>query len=362
MCSTTDCYIIAEAGVNHNGSLDRALDLVAAAAEAKADAIKFQTFKASAVVTTAAQKAPYQERGTEAGESQLEMLASLELSGDDHRRLASACADRGIQFLSTPFDLDSATFLARELDLPVLKIGSGELTNAQLLLHIAQLGKPVILSTGMAMLGEVETALGVLAFGYVGTEAALPSLQAFREAYCSDDGQSALKRNVRLLHCTTEYPAPVETINLRAMDTLAVAFGLPVGLSDHSSGISVPIAAAARGASVIEKHFTLDRDLPGPDHLASLTPAELQAMVQGIREAQSALGSPVKAPVSAELANEAAMRKSLVSVRAIGRGEPFTPDNLAVKRPGTGISPVYYWSYLGRAAARDYDAEDLIDQ
>ncbi|MEI7818137.1 MAG: N-acetylneuraminate synthase, partial [Desulfuromonadales bacterium] len=273
-------YIIAEAGVNHNGSLALAKKLVEVAADAGADAVKFQTFKADSLVSRLAPKAEYQSKATGADESQYEMIRKLELDEQAHEMLIEHCTVCGIQFLSTPFDLESVDLLAGRFDLSCIKIPSGDITNGPLLLKIAHTGKPVILSTGMSTLGEIEEALGVLAFGYLGVGE--PSPAVFRLAYCSIQGQELLLEKVTLLHCTTEYPAPVEEVNLNTLDTLRSAFGLPVGYSDHTEGITVPIAAVARGAVIIEKHFTLDRTLPGPDHKASLEPTELKQMVTAI--------------------------------------------------------------------------------
>jgi N-acetylneuraminate synthase len=352
-------YIIAEAGVNHNGSLDLAKLLIERAAEAGADAVKFQTFKAEKLVAKSAPKAEYQTKTTDGAESQYEMIRKLELDFEAHRVLIEHARRCGIQFLSTPFDLDSVDLLAGTFDLPRLKIPSGEITNAPLLLKAARTGKPIILSTGMSTLGEVETALGVLAFGYLG-RGERPSVEAFQAAYASEEGQQILRKHVVLLHCTTEYPTPYTDVNLRAMDAMCRAFGLPVGYSDHTEGIAVPIAAAARGAVLIEKHFTLDRSLPGPDHKASLEPDELKAMVEGIRQVEQSLGVAVKVPVASELKNKPVARKSLVAARKIRQGERFTEENVAVKRPGTGLSPLLYWDVLGKRAERDYEEEDLI--
>ncbi|MDF2440667.1 MAG: hypothetical protein JWN98_1651 [Abditibacteriota bacterium] len=354
-------YIIAEAGVNHNGSLEMAQQLVEAAAAAGADAVKFQTFKAENLAGRDAPKAEYQNQTTDKTESQFEMLKKLELDENAHKVLWEQCRTRGIEFLSTPFDLDSLDLLARQLDLPRLKLSSGEITNAPLLLAAARTQKPIILSTGMSTLGEVEIALGVLAFGYTQPDAP-PSLAAFEEAYCTDEGQNALHKNISLLHCTTEYPTPFEDVNLRAMDTLHSAFSLSVGFSDHTRGITIPIAAVARGASIIEKHFTLDRTLPGPDHIASLEPDELDAMVQAIRQVERALGSAIKSPAPSERKNKAIARKSLVAACSIRKGELFTVENLATRRPGSGLSPVHYWDWIGRVADRDYRADDLVGQ
>lgn len=351
--------IIAEAGVNHNGSLDLALRLVDAAAQAGADVVKFQTFKAENLASRHAAKAEYQTRTTTAGESQLDMLRRLELSEAAHFRIIERCTERGIRFLSTPFDHDSLTFLADRLDVEHIKLGSGELTNAPLLLAVAQTGKPLLLSTGMSDLGEVEQALGVLALGHA-KRAEHPSRAAFAAAYATPDYRAALATKVTLLHCTTEYPAPFAEVNLRAMDTLAAAFGLPVGFSDHTPGIAVPIAAAARGAVVIEKHMTLDRGMDGPDHKASLEPAEFAAMVEGIRHVELALGDGRKQPAPSERKNIEIARKSLVAARAIHAGELFSADNLTVKRPGTGFSPFRYWDLLGKPASRSYEPDEPI--
>lgn len=351
--------VIAEAGVNHNGSIERALAMVDTAAEAGADTVKFQTFRAGRLASRQAPLAAYQENAIGAGESQLEMLRRLELDEAAHRRLMERCAERGIEFLSTPFDPESLTLLAERLDLPRLKLGSGELTNAPLLLAAGRSKKPVILSTGMGRLEEVEAALGVLALGYLGGERA--SLDAFADAFADPRGKAMLRDKVILLHCTTEYPAPHSEANLRAMDTLARSFGLPVGFSDHTLGSAVALAAVALGAAVIEKHFTLDRSLPGPDHQASIEAGELAELVTGIRQIEAALGDGVKAPTRSERRNIAVVRKSLVAACPIARGELFTPENLTVKRPGGGVSPFRYWELLGNAAARDYAEDDLIE-
>ncbi|MCL6479860.1 MAG: N-acetylneuraminate synthase, partial [Peptococcaceae bacterium] len=346
MIKSTGVYIIAEAGVNHNGSLDMALQLIDAAYDSGADAVKFQTFRADKIVCKEAQKAEYQAKTTSASETQYDMLKKLELDRRSHEVLIEYCRQKGIDFLSTPFDAGSVDLLVNVFKLPRLKISSGDITNAPLLLKVARSGRAVILSTGISTLGEVESALGVLAFGYTKTGEA-PSVESFQNAYCSEKGQEALREKVVLLHCTTEYPSPFGGINLLAMDTLKNAFGLPVGLSDHSPGIAVSIAAAARGAAVIEKHFTLDRNLPGPDHKASLEPNELKKMVQSIRQVEEALGSSRKIPAPSELKNKPVVRKSLVAAKSIKPGEVFTEDNITVKRSGGGISPMYYWDWLG---------------
>lgn len=353
-------FIIAEAGVNHNGSLDLAKALIDAASQAGADAVKFQSFKADLLVTRSAGKAVYQTKTTSECESQYDMLSRLELDEAAHHELHAYSARRGIQFLSTPFDLESAIFLAVSLDLPRLKLSSGDLTNAPLLLACAQTGKPLILSTGMSCLTEIEAALGVLAFGYLASHSS-PSREAFAVAYASDEGQRLLRDKVVLLHCTTEYPAPIDEVNLRAMDTLRHAFGLPVGYSDHTEGIAIPVAAAARGASIVEKHFTLDRTLPGPDHKASLEPSELTEMVKAIRQVDRALGNGLKVPSASERKNMEVARKSLVAAVDMAKGGIFSEENLTVKRPGNGLAPIHYWDYLGKPANRDYRRDEAID-
>ena len=352
-------FIIAEAGVNHNGSLEMAKRLIEAAAEAGADAVKFQTFQAEKITSRSAPKAAYQVAAAREYESQLEMLKRLELNPEAHQTLVEHCQNCGIQFLSTPFDFESLALLAKELDLPFIKIPSGEVTNAPFLLEAARYGKPIVLSTGMCTLTEVETALGVIAFGYLGGDDP-PTKPKFNTAFNSPEGRSLLKERVALLHCTTEYPAPFGEINLRVMDTLSAKFGLSVGLSDHSAGIAVAIAAVARGAAVIEKHFTLDKSLPGPDHQASIEPEELRGMVLSIRQVELALGSREKAPTASELKNRSIVRRSLTAGRDIKAGEVFTPENLVVKRPGSGIDPMEYWEYLGKKANRDYQKDDTM--
>ena len=352
--------IIAEAGVNHNGSEALAIELIDAAHEAGADAVKFQTFNAKNLVTESAQQAAYQVANTQKIEPQLAMLSRLELSFETHQHLIRYCQKLGIQFLSTAFDSESLAFLVDTLQLKTLKIASGEITNAPFLLEHARTGCDLILSTGMSTLAEVEAALGVIAFGLTSPLNTPPDLQAFQAAYASTQGQQALQAKLTLLHCTTEYPAPFDQINLKAMDTLASAFSLPVGYSDHSQGITIPIAAAARGACIIEKHFTLDKKLPGPDHKASLEPHELKEMVTAIRTVERAMGNGIKTPQPAELTNLTLARKSLVTTTSIKNGELFSVNNLAVKRPGTGTSPYKYWQKLNTCAERDYQSGEVI--
>ncbi|HTA40615.1 MAG TPA: N-acetylneuraminate synthase [Candidatus Acidoferrales bacterium] len=332
--SDAPCFIIAEAGVNHNGDLARALDLVDVAAAANADAVKFQTFDADRLATHDAPKALYQLETTGATQSQREMLRELQLSIDDHRALIARCAQRGIIFLSTPFDEESADLLA-SLDVPAFKTPSGELTNLPYLAHVARFGKPVIASTGMATLAEVESAVATL------------SANGCRE--------------LALLHCVSNYPAAPADVNLRAIETLERTFGTPAGYSDHTDGIAIALAAAARGAAVIEKHFTLDRTLPGPDHRASLEPAELDRMVREIRAIESALGDGRKEPAESERDTAAVARKSLVTVSDIAPGEPLTEANVAAKRPGTGLSPALRERVIGRSARVPIAAGTLLE-
>jgi N-acetylneuraminate synthase len=359
--SVTRTLIIAEAGVNHNGSLDRALEMIDAAAAAGADVIKFQTFNSGAVLSKAAPKAAYQRKYTPVSESQLEMARKLELDHAAHGALASRCRERQIEFMSSPFDLDSVEFLASTLNVARLKVASGEITNFPLLLKAARSSKPIILSTGMSALGEVEAALAVLAFGYLRSERPPAHTTALLEVLSSADGRRVLRDNVTLLHCTTEYPGPFEDVNLKALDTLRAAFSLPTGLSDHTPGISIPVAAVARGASAIEKHFTLSQGLPGPDHKASLEPADLAAMVRSIREVEVAIGDGIKVASQSERKNISIIRRSLVSAKEIAKGERFTEDNLTTKRPGTGVSAAHYWRYLDQVAERSYEEDELID-
>lgn len=349
-------FIIAEAGVNHNGSLHLAKQLVDAAADAGADAVKFQTFRAEHLVARHAPKAEYQTITTDAGESQFDMLKKLELTDTDHEVLIAHAKARRIEFLSTPFDAASLHVLTNRFGLTTIKVSSGDITNAPLLLEISRAAQRVILSTGMSTIAEIEAALGVLAFGFIEPNAT-PVRTAFEEAYSCDAGQRALRERVALLHCTTDYPAPICDVNLCAMDTMCTAFGLPVGYSDHTEGIHVSLAAVARGATLIEKHFTLDRCLPGPDHKASLEPNELNAMVSAIRDVEQALGDGIKRPTASEMKNRAIARKSLVATKYIAQGEPLS---IACKRPGIGVSPYEFWSRQGRPALRSYVTDEVL--
>ncbi len=329
-------FVIAEAGVNHNGSLELAKKLVNVAVNAGADAVKFQTFKAENVVSKQAPKAEYQKKTTSAKETQLEMIKKLELSFENFKELKDYCDKKGIMFMSTPFDIDSARFL-KELGLEIFKIPSGEITNYPLLKEIGSYKKRVILSTGMADLGEIEDALDVLI-------------------------ESGTKReNITVLQCNTEYPTPFEDVNLKAMLTIKEAFKVNVGYSDHTPGIEVPIAAVAMGATVVEKHFTFDKNLPGPDHKASLEPDELKEMVKAIRNIEKALGNGIKKPSKSEKKNIPIARKSIVAKRDIKRGEIFTEENLTTKRPGTGISPMRWKEIIGKKALKDISADKPLN-
>lgn len=356
-------FIIAEAGVNHNGERDLAFQLVDAAVEAGADAIKFQTFKAENLVTKSAAKADYQRQNTTADESQFEMLKRLELPLSLHHELIEYCGHKGIEFLSTAFDAESLTFIVDVLGLSTLKIPSGEITNGPFLLAHARSSCDLILSTGMSTLDEVETALGALAFGLLHDQESnvSPSTEAFHSAYTSEEGQKLLRQKVILLHCTTEYPAPLQDINLNAMVTMRDSLGMRIGYSDHSEGITVPIVAATLGALLIEKHFTLDKSLPGPDHKASLEPLELKAMVTAIRAVEQIMGDGIKAPKPSELGNRLIARKSLVAARDLSAGEKYTEDMLVIKRPGTGISAMEYWDILGTEVGKNISADEVIE-
>lgn len=328
-------FIIAEAGVNHNGDLRVAKKLIDVAKRAGADAVKFQTFKSGNIVTRSAQKAGYQKRSTAKNESQFNMIKGLELDVDAHKQLIGYCRKKNIAFLSSPFDIESIGLLD-QLGLKTFKIPSGEVTNLPYLRKIGRLRKKIIMSTGMADLGEVCSALKIL------IDAGTP------------------KENITVLHCTTAYPAPVEDVNLLAMLTIKDTFKIKVGYSDHTIGIEMPVAAAALGASVIEKHFTLDRRMKGPDHKASLEPAELCAMVKAIRNIEKALGDGAKRSLVSEAKNKGIARKSIVAARNISKGEIFTEENIAVKRPAAGISPMEWDRVIGKFAKRDFKEEEPI--
>lgn len=330
------CLVIAEAGINHNGDASVAVELVKAAADAGADIVKFQSFITSRSIARHAPKADYQIQNTGGSESQYEMVRQLELSANDHREIVEASRVAGIEFLSTAFDEESLAMLL-ELGIPLIKIPSGEITNVPFLRHIGSLGKSVILSTGMANLGEVECALEAL------------------------ESSGTTRKQVTILHCNSEYPSPMTDVNLRAMLSMREAFGVAIGYSDHTRGIEIPIAAVTLGAEVIEKHLTLDRSMPGPDHKASLEPSEFTAMVKAIRNIELALGDGIKRPSPSEIKNRAIARKSLVAAVPIRAGQKFTPKNVTAKRPGTGLSPARWDEVIGRSALRDFAQDELIE-
>ena len=328
--------VIAEAGVNHNGDINLAKRLIDAAADAGADAVKFQTFVAEKVVITTAAKADYQVLSTGSDDSQFDMLKKLELSPTMHEELIKHCEKREIKFLSTAFDQKSLDYLD-SLELSLFKVPSGEITNLPFLHHVGSLGKPVVLSSGMASLEEVGDAIAVL------------------------ERAGTVRKKITVLHCNTEYPTPMQDVNLRAMTTIRDAFGVAVGYSDHTRGTEVPIAAVARGASLIEKHITLDRSLPGPDQAASTEPQEFKEMIQAIRNIEQALGSGIKQVSPSEAKNILIVRRSLVATKRIEAGESFTSENISAKRPGIGISPMRWDDVIGRVAIRDFSPDELIE-
>jgi N,N'-diacetyllegionaminate synthase len=330
-------FIIAEAGVNHNGKLEPGFQLIDAAVEAGVDAVKFQTFKAESLVSKYAERAGYQQKNMKKpDETQFEMIKRLELSTDSYKKLLDYCNKKGIVFLSSPFDIESIEFLD-SLGMEIIKIPSGEITNLPYLRTVGGLNKKVIMSTGMANLGEIEQALDILT------------------------GSGTAKERITLLHCNTEYPTPVEDVNLSAMQTIREAFKVDVGYSDHTLGVEVPIAAAALGAVVIEKHFTLDRNMEGPDHKASLEPGELKRMVLAIRNIEKALGDGIKKPSPSEIKNIPIVRKSIVASRKIKAGALLSDNNMTVKRPGDGISPMKWDEISGRSANRNFNEDELIE-
>ena len=333
--NSSSTLIIAEAGVNHNGSIKTARKMIDIAEEAGVDYVKFQTFKAETLLTTMAEKAEYQKDLTDQDESQFEMINKLELDRNAHEELMAYCNKKNTQFLSTAFDHDSIDLLA-ELGVPFYKIPSGEITNQPYLRHVGRMGNPIVMSTGMATMEEVRAAMEVLLAAGV------------------------KKDDLTILHCNTEYPTPIEDVNLKSMLTIREELGVKVGYSDHTLGIEIPVAAVALGATVIEKHFTLDCNLPGPDHAASLEPRELKTMVTAIRNIEKAMGDGVKKPSPSELKNITVARKSIVAKKPITKGEPFSEDNLTVKRPGTGISPMSWDVVLGKTSDRDFQVDDLI--
>lgn len=351
-------YVIAEAGVNHNGDLDLARALVNQAADAGADAVKFQTFEAKRLATRQAPKAGYQRETTDALESQLEMLRKLELPRAWHANLQELARSRGIQFLSTAFDRGSLEFL-EELDMPFYKVPSGELTNGPLLWQFAHQRRPLVVSTGMATMSEVEQALAVIAHAFNADHEPTKEAEIWR-GWSQQSWRESLRGRVTLLHCTSQYPTPMNEVNLRAMDTLA-AFGLPVGYSDHTEGILIPMVAVARGATLIEKHFTLDRAMPGPDHRASLEPEELKQMVSQIRQLQQAMGDGSKCPQPSEWNTREAARQQVVAARPIAAGSTLVREDLTTSRCGKGLTPNALWELVGQSCKRAYQQGELIE-
>lgn len=378
-------FVIAEAGVNHNGSPELAQALVKAAKNAGADAVKFQTFKAEELAASDAPLAQYQQERANFAD-QFEMLKALELDDEAHHALAALCNELGIEFLSTPFELGSLNFLVEHIRVSKIKLSSGDLTNSPLVLAAAATGLPLILSTGMANEDEIEQALQVAAFGYIegkknmgdrvtgttpdGDQSLFLSVDvpsgpgsasaAFRKAYMSPEGQQLLRENVTLMQCTTEYPCPLEHAEVGAIVRLRERFGVGTGFSDHTTGMSAALAAAALGANVIEKHFTIDRTLPGPDHAASLEPDELAKLVEEVRNVERVLGTWTKVPSAVELKNAPAARKSLVAARDIPIGKTLEPADITAKRPGTGVPPMRYWELIGTQAKKNYSKDEMI--
>ncbi len=353
--------LIAEAGVNHNGELDKALALVDAAADAGADLIKFQTFSAKAMVSKSAALADYQEQQIGSSKTQLEMLIDLELNEAAHHTLIQKCAERGIGFLSTPFDIVSLELLTKGLGQRLLKIGSGDLNNGPLLYAAAQTGCDIILSTGMSDLGEIERALGLLALGYSPAPPAAPSRHDMSMAWADPELRTGLQDKVTILHCVSNYPSSPEATNLHTIGTIRSAFGLRVGYSDHTLGGTASIAAAALGACCIEKHLTLDNSLEGPDHAASAEPDEIAAIFTSVREVEAMLGSSVKCCTPEERSTMNAARKRLVAKADISKGNPFTLENLSTKRAASGKDPLLFWEMLGTSASKDYREGDPIN-
>jgi N-acetylneuraminate synthase len=354
-------YIIAEAGVNHNGVLDLAFKLIDIAVESGADAVKFQTFKTENLVTKKAKQAEYQVENIGEETSQFDMLKKLELSYDDFLQLKAYCDGKEIEFLSTPFDRESVDFLIDEIKINTVKIPSGELTNVPFIHYIATKRKPIILSTGMSTMNDIHEALSFLAYGLAYPNEKV-EIEAVRKFYHTPEAKEWLKDYVTVLHCTTEYPTPFTDINLRAMDFMQKELQVNIGLSDHSEGIYVSVAAVARGAKVIEKHFTISRLLPGPDHRASLEPDELMKMIKSIRLIEESLGDGNKIPTLNERQNQISARKSLVAAKPIQVGQIFTEEYVTVKRPGSGMAPSRFWSIIGTTASKSYKEDELIDE
>ena len=355
-------YFIAEAGVNHNGKLSLALKLVDAAVEAGANAVKFQTFKSENLASKSAAKAKYQSKTTNKNETQLEMLKSLELKNKEYFQIKKYCRLKKIDFLTTAFDEDSLLFITKKLKVNILKIPSGEITNGPLLLAHGLTGLDIILSTGMASIKEIREALGIIVFGYINKKVKniIPSKKLFTAALRSSQGQKLLKNKITILHCTTEYPAPLDDINLNAIQDIANNFDTNIGYSDHSAGELVPLVAASMNVKIIEKHFTLNKKMNGPDHKASLNPSELKNLISKIREIEKIKGIKIKKAYRSEKKNINIARKSLIAKKDINSGEIFTKNNITSKRPGKGISPMKYWDYIGKKSKKNYKEDEII--
>ena len=351
--------IIAEIGVNHNGSLEMAKKLIDKAIQCKVDTVKFQVGDPKNVIAPIAPKANYQKQNTGVDESQLEMVEKIVLKSEDYKVLHDYCKKKKVEFLATPFDKASVKFLSEDLSLDTLKIASGEITNYELLYECAKTNKNLIISTGMSKLFEIREALDFLMFCYLYPDL-IPNSKNIKESHTPKEYSRVLGNKITLLHCTTEYPAPLDSINLNAMTTIRKTFGLPVGLSDHSSGIEASLAAISLGAKIIEKHFTLDKNLPGPDHIASLTPNELRNLVKGVRKVEKILGSKEKSPQKVELENIKIARRSIFACRQIKKGDIFTNENITCKRPATGICSTRYWDIIGKRATRDFNENEQI--
>lgn len=355
-------YFIAEAGVNHNGKFDLALKLVDIAVEAGADAVKFQTFKAENLASKNANKACYQRETTNIRESQLEMLKSLELKEREYFDLKDYCKSKKIDFITTAFDHDSLSFIRKKLKVKILKIPSGEITNGPLLLAHGLTGLDIILSTGMSSIKEIKEALGVIIYGYLnkGKKKIKPSKRIFKRAFESKEGQALLQKKITILHCTTEYPAPIDDINLNAIYDIENNFNANIGYSDHSEGELVSIAAASMGVKVIEKHFTINKKMSGPDHKASLNPIELKNLIRKIRSIETIRGLNIKKAYKTEIKNINIVRKSLIASVDIKLGNLFSEKNVTAKRPGNGKSPMDYWEYIGHKSKQNYKKDDII--
>ena len=354
-------YIIAEIGVNHNGSFETAMQLIEKAADARVDAVKFQIFRPELLAHKFTPMVEYQTQNTGVVESQIEMLNRLTLTNDKHLELKRFSEHLNLDYLASPFDHSSLDFLVSTLQVKCIKIASGEITNAPMLLKAAQSHLKIIMSTGMATIDEIRTALGVCAYGYLNPDKPNINSNEFKSVYQSKEGQDALQNNITLLQCTTAYPCPLENVNLNAMDTLATTFRLPIGFSDHTMGINVALAAVAKNAVLIEKHFTLDRSQVGPDHAASLEPHELKKLVEGIREIELALGNGVKSPTLIEKNNKTVVRKHIIATKNIDKCEKFTYENIACKRIANGLDPIKYWDLLNNTAGRKYLSGEAIE-